>query len=99
MRFFLSFCFLTDCYVIRDRNWLEFLAVLDATFDFLVISPTDVAPTILEGAKKECATKVQETRALFTRVVEEDGCKDRSGLLALLELEKRARDHGVSEGM
>ena len=94
-----SFCFLTDCFIIRDRNWLEFLAVLDATFDCLVISPTDVAPTTLEDAKKECATRVQETRVLFTWVVEEDGCKDRSGLLALLELEKRARDHGVSEGM
>lgn len=80
-----------------DRNWLEFLAVLDATFDCLVISPTDVAPTTLEDAKKECATRVQETRVLFTRVAEEDGSKDRSGLLALLELEKRARDHGVSE--
>jgi N-terminal acetyltransferase B complex non-catalytic subunit len=95
MRFFVFFlCFLTDCYIIRDRNWLEFLAVLDATFYCLVISPTT-----LEDAKKECATKAQETRVLFTRVVEEDGCKDRSGLLALLELEKRARDHGVSEGM
>lgn len=68
----------------RDRNWLEFLAVLDATFTSKVES--------------EISTAVDHARNLFNKVAEEDGIEDRTGLLALLELEKRAQAHGVSTG-
>ncbi|RXW20882.1 hypothetical protein EST38_g4951 [Candolleomyces aberdarensis] len=67
----------------RDRNWLEFLAVLDATF---AQSSEGSDPT----------SRVQESRELFEHVAKEDGPKDRSGPLALLELEKRAKESGVS---
>ncbi|KAJ2932908.1 hypothetical protein H1R20_g4212, partial [Candolleomyces eurysporus] len=67
----------------RDRNWLEFLAVLDATF-----AQSSEGP--------DPASKVQQSRELFEHVAKEDGSKDRSGPLALLELEKRAKESGVS---
>ncbi|KAH9935019.1 N-acetyltransferase B complex non catalytic subunit-domain-containing protein [Fomitopsis serialis] len=65
----------------KDRNWLEFLAVLDATF---VESQEDVS------------ARIEETRKLFEQIADEDGRLDRSGRLALLELEKRAIAHGIS---
>ncbi|TFK42516.1 actin cytoskeleton organization protein [Crucibulum laeve] len=64
----------------KDRNWLEFLSVLDTTFI----------------SKGESAEHVKETQELFTQIAEQDGQKDRSGLLGLLELERRARENGVS---
>ncbi|TBU65814.1 N-acetyltransferase B complex non catalytic subunit-domain-containing protein [Dichomitus squalens] len=67
----------------KDRNWLEFLAVLDATF----VDPEDKSAT---------AESIKKTRELLGKVVEEDGVKDRSGHLALLELEKRSRQHGLA---
>jgi N-terminal acetyltransferase B complex non-catalytic subunit len=75
----------------KDRNWLEFLAVLDATFSFFVpgSNPSD-------EEKSNCLNAVAKAQELFTKVAEEDGNRDRSGQLALLELEKRARDYGVS---
>ncbi|PCH37977.1 hypothetical protein WOLCODRAFT_135971 [Wolfiporia cocos MD-104 SS10] len=76
----------------KDRNWLEFLSVLDATFaDLSATSDTDV-----EAAKAASAENIAKTRECFAQVAEGDGRKDRSGLLALLELEKRARSHGLS---
>lgn len=33
------------------------------------------------------------------KIAEKDGSKDRSGLLAQLELEKRSRAHGVTDGL
>jgi N-terminal acetyltransferase B complex non-catalytic subunit len=68
----------------RDRNWLEFLAVLDATLPSA--SSSSVQPNI------------HHAKQLFTKVVEEDGLKDRSGRLALLELERRTRLHGINQG-
>lgn len=67
----------------RDRNWLEFLAVLDATFP----------------AEGDTVEYVEETRKFFTEIAQRDGLKDRSGALALLELEKRARKRSISTGM
>ncbi|KAH8116753.1 actin cytoskeleton organization protein [Phellopilus nigrolimitatus] len=61
----------------NDRNWLEFLAVLDATF----AAPAD-------------ADKVRDVRGLFRQLADADGRRDRGALLALLELEKRARENG-----
>nr|VWO98683.1 MAPKK kinase Kpp4 [Ganoderma boninense] len=67
----------------KDRNWLEFLAVLDATFS----NP---------GDKSVTSENITKTREFLGKVVEEDGVKDRSGHLALLELEKRSRQHGLA---
>jgi len=67
----------------RDRNWLEFLAVLDTTF----------------SAEGDTTELVESTRKFFTEIAERDGQKDRSGPLALLELEKRAAEHSVSKGI
>ncbi|KAJ7774915.1 actin cytoskeleton organization protein [Mycena metata] len=75
----------------NDRNWLEFLSVLDATFSSLVSS---AEPD--EAAKTECTLQVAKTQELLAKLAEQDGPRDRSGLLALLELEKRARFHGIS---
>ncbi|CCM04607.1 uncharacterized protein FIBRA_06789 [Fibroporia radiculosa] len=73
----------------KDRNWLEFTAVLNVTFGEENLDP-DTSRTALEE-------KVSLARDFFVQVAEDDGRKDRSGLLALLELEKRARAHGVSK--
>lgn len=66
-----------------DRNWLEFLAILDATF-----SAEGNTPELVESARK-----------FFTEIAESDGWKDRSGPLALLELEKRAKERSISKGI
>ncbi|KAJ7774501.1 actin cytoskeleton organization protein [Mycena maculata] len=78
----------------KDRNWLEFLSVLDATFSSLTSIKADEQPD--DSTKTECASDVAKTQELFTKLAEQDGHKDRSALLALLELEKRARFHGIS---
>jgi N-terminal acetyltransferase B complex non-catalytic subunit len=49
-------------------------------------------------AKEDIATAIQSARDLFMQVMEIDGLSDRSGCLALIELEKRARDHGAPSG-
>ncbi|KAJ7172404.1 actin cytoskeleton organization protein [Mycena filopes] len=75
----------------NDRNWLEFISVLDATF-----SPVVSATEPDETAKTDCSSQIHRTQELFAKLAEQDGHKDRSGLLALLELEKRARFHALS---
>ncbi|CAA7271640.1 unnamed protein product [Cyclocybe aegerita] len=70
----------------KDRNWLEFLAVIDAT---LLSQPSGVASS--------SENKIKHAEELFTKVAEIDGLKDRSGLLALIELEKRSRTLGLSK--
>ncbi|OSC97114.1 actin cytoskeleton organization protein [Trametes coccinea BRFM310] len=75
----------------KDRNWLEFLAVLDGTFADLTSQPSDV-----EAAKAAVSERIVKAREFFGKIVEIDGMKDRSGHLALLELEKRARHHGLA---
>ncbi|KAJ6547637.1 actin cytoskeleton organization protein [Mycena capillaripes] len=77
-----------------DRNWLEFLSVLDATFSSVASCEGDQEPD--EAAKTKCSLHVVKTQELFTRLALQDGRKDRSALLALLELEKRARLYGIS---
>lgn len=72
----------------RDRNWLEFLAVLDAV----------LSSTSLSSIDSDIQPKIHHAKELFNKVVEEDGLKDRSGHLALLELERRAQLHNASEG-
>lgn len=72
----------------KDRNWLEFLAVLDSTFHSITSSEDD--------AEEKCKSKIAETQELFIKVQETDGDKDRTGSLALLYLEHRAREHGLS---
>ena len=77
----------------RDRNWLEFLAVLDATFADVATDGSDAV-----AAKAACTERIAQSRELFGKVVEEDGFKERAGHLALLELEKRSRQYGVVTG-
>ncbi|KAF8625781.1 hypothetical protein AX15_005171 [Amanita polypyramis BW_CC] len=74
-----------------DRNWLEFLAVVDAAFAPLA---SDSDPS--DEEKSTCIDALKKRENLFTTIAEQDGARDRSALLALLELEKRARNHGVS---
>lgn len=85
-----------NCYDLcnRNRNWLEFLAVVDAAI-------ADVTPQTLESDEAKTSIKESIDRAseLFTSVADEDMRKDRSGLLALLELEKRSREHGLLSGL
>lgn len=80
---------------LSDRNWLEFLSVLDATFCDIVSSkgsePSEIART-------SCLENISKTQELFVQLSERDGCDDRSALLALLELERRARLHSLSTG-
>ena len=57
------------------------MALLDATF---------------ADPQGDISTRIDEARKVFEQVAESDGRTDRSGLLAQLELEKRATAHGVS---
>ena len=81
----------------RDRNWLEFLAVLDATL--LDATHPIVSSSTELGSSKDTTTKIQNAQDLFFDVAKQDGLKDRSGSLALLELEWRVRTHGLSRGL
>ncbi|KAJ7581325.1 actin cytoskeleton organization protein [Mycena floridula] len=60
-----------------DRNWLEFVAVLDGTFP-----PTE--------SSEPASEQITSIEVLFEQIAEKDGLKDRSGLLGLLELDKRS---------
>jgi len=51
-----------------------------------------------ENLRGECSKRIADIQDLFTKLVEKDGQKDRSALLALLELENRARSHRLSNG-
>ncbi|KAF7304820.1 Actin cytoskeleton organization protein [Mycena kentingensis (nom. inval.)] len=76
----------------NDRNWLEFLSVLDAAL-LPVISR---AAALDDTEKTEYSARVAKAQEFFTKIAEKDGRKDRSAVLALIELEQRARMHGVS---
>ncbi|KAF8077880.1 actin cytoskeleton organization protein [Lyophyllum atratum] len=80
----------------KDRNWLEFLSVLDATFSCVVPQQNDGPSSTSETSISECKEQLTRTQELFTQIAQEDGPRDRSAALALLELEKRARTHGIS---
>ncbi|KIJ16949.1 hypothetical protein PAXINDRAFT_168389 [Paxillus involutus ATCC 200175] len=77
-----------------DRNWLEFLSILDATFG-LLSSPKD--GEISEELNNECRENIAKSRAFLTEVAQKDGTKNRAAPLALLELEHRAHKHGLSD--
>ncbi|KAF8910991.1 actin cytoskeleton organization protein [Gymnopilus junonius] len=74
----------------KDRNWLEFLSVLDGAVPAAVSAGTANKST-------DAGANINRVQELFTKVAEEDASKDRSAALALLELEKRARTHGLSQ--
>jgi N-terminal acetyltransferase B complex non-catalytic subunit len=68
--------------------------VLDATFSSLQGDQEQD-----ESVKTASSSHVAKTQELFAKLALQDGHKDRSALLALLELEKRARLHGISNGL
>jgi len=73
------------------------LAVLDAT---LLDATHPSVPTSTElGSSKGTSAKIQLAQDLFLDVTRQDRLKDRSGHLALLELERRVRAHGLSQGL
>ncbi|THG98979.1 hypothetical protein EW026_g3303 [Hermanssonia centrifuga] len=74
-----------------DRNWLEFLSVLNATFHD--INSTE-EPT--EETMAACQDQINKTQVFFAEIADRDGARDRSGPLALLELELRARKIALS---
>ncbi|KAF7440734.1 hypothetical protein PC9H_001082 [Pleurotus ostreatus] len=75
-----------------DRNWLEFLSFLDAVF-ILDTEPDQSS----EAFKTACLDRMEHARQVLEKVSEKDGKKDRSGPLALLELEKRARSCDIKQ--
>ncbi|KAF4576791.1 hypothetical protein EYR36_004771 [Pleurotus pulmonarius] len=75
-----------------DRNWLEFLSFLDAVF--IPDTETDQSS---EAFKTACLDRMEHARQVLEKISEKDGKKDRSGPLALLELEKRSRSHDVKQ--
>ncbi|KIJ69304.1 hypothetical protein HYDPIDRAFT_105904 [Hydnomerulius pinastri MD-312] len=77
-----------------DRNWLEFLSILDATFA-PVSSAKDAE--VSEESKSECIENITKSRAFLTEIAQKDGTKNRAAPLALLELEHRAHKHGLSD--
>ena len=52
-----------------------------------------------DAAKASAKEAIIKTQEFLAQVADRDGVRDRSGPLALLELEQRARKHGVSTGM
>lgn len=74
-----------------DRNWLEFLSVLDATFWDVTSTPE---PT--EENKESCRHHINKTKEFLAQIADKDGSQDRSGPLALLELEKRCVAHHLA---
>ncbi|KAF8559771.1 actin cytoskeleton organization protein [Imleria badia] len=77
-----------------DRNWLEFLSVLDSTFAPI---SSQREGEITEESKNECLENVSKTRAFLAEVAEKDGTKNRGAPLALLELEHRAHKFAFSD--
>jgi N-terminal acetyltransferase B complex non-catalytic subunit len=56
--------------------------------------PADVAVS----EENHSVESLGAAREFFEEIASRDGKKDRSGLLAQLELEKRARAHAISDG-
>lgn len=77
----------------NDRNWLEFLSVIEATFSDITGGEEKLSEEALDTVRKN----VQETREFFSKIEDRDGLKDRSSLLAQIELEKRSRAYGVTD--
>ena len=66
--------------------------MLDATL------PRQVSSSHSEQSRKDVEAKITHSKALFSKIAEKDGLKDRSSFLALLELERRSVAHGISKG-
>lgn len=80
----------------RDRNWLEFQAVINAVFAESPTAADGASPD--DAAPKTSEQLIASTQEFLARIAQQDGKRDRSGPLALLELEKRARAHSLSTG-
>ncbi|KAL4067946.1 N-acetyltransferase B complex non catalytic subunit-domain-containing protein [Scleroderma yunnanense] len=76
-----------------DRNWLEFLSILDGTFH-PIASIRDEAS---EQCKQECRENMDKARTFLADIAQKDGTKNRAAALALTELECRAYKHGLSD--
>jgi N-terminal acetyltransferase B complex non-catalytic subunit len=76
-----------------DRNWLEFVSVIDATFASVQ------GPDVSEEGKSECSENIAKTRDFLIEIAKVDGSNNRSASLALLELEKNAFSYGITSGM
>lgn len=59
-----------------DRNWLEFLAVVDAA---------------AHAPEEKLQETIEETRSFFRQIAGKDGKRDRAAPLALFELDRVAR--------
>ena len=70
--------------------------MIEASFADVSVSATEQQPS--EEAKTACREAITKTQEFLAQVAERDGARDRSGPLALLELELRARKMGVSSG-
>lgn len=76
----------------HDRNWLEFKSLLDAAFAPLA---GDAEPS--EEARSQCTENVEDIREFLENIKREDGRRDRSASLALVDLAHRERKHGLSK--
>ncbi|KAI6005647.1 N-acetyltransferase B complex non catalytic subunit-domain-containing protein [Pisolithus albus] len=76
-----------------DRNWLEFLSVLDATFPPVASSEGEIS----EQCKQECRESLVETGEFLEEIAQKDGFKNRAAPLALTELKYRAYKLGLYE--
>lgn len=76
-----------------DRNWLEFLSILDGTFSPITRSKSDGQPS--NEAREICKSQIEEARAFFEEITDKDGHKDRSAWLALVDLAQRERLNGL----
>ena len=60
--------------------------------------PRQASSSHAEQGSQDVEAKINHSKELFSKIAEEDGLKDRSGFLALLELDKRSVAHGLSKG-
>ncbi|KAI6036277.1 N-acetyltransferase B complex non catalytic subunit-domain-containing protein [Pisolithus microcarpus] len=74
-----------------DRNWLEFLSVLDGTFTPVASSQGEIS----EESKQECRESLVETGEFLAEIAQKDGFKNRAAPLALTELKYRAYKLGL----
>ena len=60
--------------------------------------PHQVSSSYSEQSRQDVEAKITHSKAFFSKIAKEDGLIDRSGFLALLELERRSVAHGLSKG-
>ena len=86
-------CYSRANHFFRDRNWLEFLSILDSSFAPI---SSQREGEITEESKNECVETVSKARAFLAEVADKDGTNNRAAPLALLELEHRAHKFALS---